>query len=298
MINVTNIERFATHDGPGIRTVVFLKGCPLFCPWCANPETQSTKSVLMHDQRKCTSCRMCEQNCPTGAIQFINNTFNYNEAKCIRCFKCVETCLNDAIEFHGKEMELSQIMEIVMKDKDYYDNSNGGITISGGEPFVQFHGLMDLLKDAKSKGLHTAIETTGNYSLDLLKQSIPYVDLFLYDFKHINDSVLKEVAGGNGSLIKNNLMYLLKEHPEKVIVRMPIIPTFNFDKELIMQTLDYLKSLGALEVNLLPYHSLGKVKYEKMGKTYELPVKMMDNKELDVYHNYALKIGLKSKIGG
>jgi len=298
MINVTNIERFATHDGPGIRTVVFLKGCPLFCPWCANPETQSAKPVLMHDTRKCGSCRMCEKVCPAKAISFKNNVFSYDETKCIRCFKCEKECLNDAIEFHGKSMELKEIMEIIMKDKAYYDNSNGGITISGGEPFVQFNALMDILKALKEKGLHTAIETTGNYSIEKLKESIPFVDLYLYDFKYLSDETLKEVAGGNGNLIKTNLAFLLKHHPEKVIVRMPMIPTFNFDHDNIIQSIDYIKSLGALEVNLLPYHSLGKVKYEKMGKVYELPVKMMENKELDVYHNYALSLGLKSKIGG
>lgn len=298
MINVTNIERFATHDGPGIRTVVFLKGCPLFCPWCANPETQSIKPVLMHDTRKCGLCHMCEKVCPSKAISFKNGTFTFNESKCIRCFKCEKECLNDAIEFHGKAMELNEIMEVVMKDKAYYDNSNGGITISGGEPFVQFNGLMQILKEAKFKGLHTAIETTGNYALEKLKESLPYIDLFLYDFKHLNDETLNEVAGGNGSIIKANLEYLLKHAPEKVIVRMPMIPSFNFEYNNIIQSLDYLKSLGALEVNLLPYHSLGKVKYEKMGRTYELPVKMMENKELDEYQNYALSIGLKSKIGG
>lgn len=298
MINVTNIEKFATHDGPGIRSVIFLKGCPLYCPWCANPETQTMKPTLMHDVRKCTSCQMCASVCPAKAISFVDNKFTYDETKCIHCFTCEKTCLNDVITFYGKGMTLDEIFVEVLKDKEYYDNSNGGITVSGGEPFVQFNNLLSILKRAKEEGLHTAVETTGNYSLDKLKEALPYIDLFLYDFKHIDDQILKDVTGGNGLLIKENLMYLLKHFSEKVIVRMPMIPTFNFDEESVYKAIDYVKQLGALEVNLLPYHSLGKVKYEKMGLTYELPVKMMDKKELEVYHNYALSLGLKSKIGG
>lgn len=299
MINVTNIERFATHDGPGIRTTVFLKGCPMHCPWCANPETQSTYPELFYNKAKCVKCRSCEINCPGHAITFDSEgVFHYDRKKCRFCFLCESNCLKDAIEFAGKDMELDDIMEEVLKDRDYYENSNGGgITLSGGEPFVQLEGLMAILKKSKEYGLDTAVETTGNYSLSLLKKAEPYIDHFLYDFKHLDDKILKEVTGGNGILIKENLKYLISRDASKINVRMPIIPGFNFDEDLIRKTLLYLKDLGVKKVNLLPYHTLGKMKYEKMGMTYSLPGNMMSEEKLEEFHNFALKLGMESKIG-
>lgn len=299
MINVTNIERFATHDGPGIRTTVFLKGCPMHCPWCANPETQTIYPELLYNQSKCTGCRMCQMNCEGKAITFSSEgIFGFNRKLCVNCRACEKNCLQDAIEFYGNDMDLDFIMGEVMKDKDYYDNSEGGgITISGGEPFVQLEGLLALLKASKHRGLNTAVETTGNYSLETLKAAEPYIDHFLYDFKHLDDGILKSVAGGNGRMIKENLRYLLEKDPDRVNVRMPIIPGFNFDPVLIKKTLDYLKQIGVKKVNLLPYHTLGKAKYEKMGKKYEMPSKMLYEEELEEYHLYALGLGMESKIG-
>ncbi len=299
MIKVTNIERFATHDGPGIRTAVFLKGCPLYCPWCANPETQTLHPELLYTKRKCTGCHMCENNCPSKAIHFDQQgVFHYDRTLCTNCRECERNCLYDAIEFQGNDMELAAIMKEVLKDKDYYDNSGGGITISGGEPFVQLDGLISILEASKEKGLDTAVETTGNYSLESLKRAEPYIDHYLYDFKHLDDQVLKEFTGGNGPLIKANLNYLLEHNAQKVFVRMPIIPGFNYEEELIKNTLDYLKQLGAERVNLLPYHTLGKEKYERMGKTYELSGTMLREEDLEEFHQYALGLGLESKIGG
>lgn len=300
MIRVTNIERFATHDGPGIRTTVFLKGCPLYCPWCANPETQTSYPELLYNESKCIVCRSCEKSCGTKAITFDDNgTFHYNRNLCTDCLACEKNCMQDAIEFYGKDMELDIIMEEVMKDKDYYDNSDGGgITVSGGEPFVQLEGLIAILRASKERGLNTAVETTGNYSLKALQAAEPYIDHFLYDFKHLDDEVLKRITGGNGKQIKENLIYLVKMCPDKLTVRMPIIPGFNFDSALIKKTLGYLQQLGVKNVNLLPYHTLGKAKYEKLGRVYQMTDKMLHEEDLEEYHQYALKIGLESRIGG
>lgn len=299
MIKVTHIERFATHDGPGIRTTVFLKGCSMYCPWCANPETQTLYPELMYNETKCTGCRTCEKSCESKAISFDENgKFHYDRNLCTDCLACEKNCLYDAIEFHGKEMELDFIMDEVMKDKDYYDNSEGGgITVSGGEPFVQLEGLLAILKASRERGLNTAVETTGNYSLKTLKAAEPYIDHFLYDFKHLDDEILKEVTGGNGKQIKENLKYLIEKDWEKVNVRMPIIPGFNFDSELIKKTLRYLHQLGVRKVNLLPYHTLGKAKYEKMGRVCLMAEKMLYEEDLEEYHQYALELGLESKIG-
>lgn len=177
MINVFNIEKFATHDGPGIRTTIFLKGCNLHCPWCANPESWSIKPTLMYDLRKCIKCKKCVNVCKQKAISF-DKKFLYDRLKCIYCKKCSESCLTQALTFAGKELSINTIVDEVMKDKDYFDNSNGGITISGGEPFVQFIAMMKLIKELKKQDLHIAIETTGNYSLEYLKQALPILIYF------------------------------------------------------------------------------------------------------------------------
>lgn len=298
MINITNIERFATHDGPGIRTTLFLKGCPLYCPWCANPETQSVKRTMFHNAMRCVACRACEQVCPHQAITFQQGVFTYQEARCQRCGACERACLQDAIAFQGIEMELEAIMEELCKDRDYYENSGGGITFSGGEPFVQQDALWKLLHACKQEGFHTAVETTGNYASDLLIRMMPLIDLFLFDFKHPDDAVLHTVTGADGALIKENLRYLLKVNPQKVIVRIPVIPDFNYDKATLEHALRYLKSIGVCEVHLLPYHTLGKVKYEKMGKPYTLSKSMLQKEELAYYRDYAEKLGMQANIGG
>ena len=195
-------------------------------------------------------------------------------------------------------MDVEEIMEEVMKDKDYYDNSRGGgITVSGGEAFIQIDGMVELLKAAKERGLNTAVETTGSYSLQTLQKAEPFIDHFLYDFKHLDDNILKKVTGGNGQLVKSNLKYLLDKDAERVNVRIPIIPGFNYETELIQKTLGYLKELGTKKVNLLPYHTLGKVKYEKIGKKYGLSNRMLHEEDLGEFHQYALELGLESRIG-
>lgn len=298
MINVTNIERFATHDGPGVRTTLFLKGCPLFCPWCANPETQSVKSTMFHNAVRCVGCRLCERACPHQAITFAQGNFTYREDRCQRCGACERVCLQDAIAFQGKEMTLEAIMAELCRDRDYYENSGGGITFSGGEPFVQQEALWELLRACKQEGFHTAVETTGNYSRDLLIRMMPLIDLFLFDFKHPDDAILRTVTGADGALIKENLRYLLKVDPQKVIVRIPVIPGFNYEKDTLESALRYLKSIGVCEVNLLPYHTLGKVKYEKMGKPYTLSNEMLQKEDLMCYLEYARQLGMQANIGG
>lgn len=299
MINVTNIERFALHDGPGIRTTVFLKGCSLFCPWCANPETQTSKPELFYDQKRCISCQTCAQVCHEKAITFeADNRFHFHKEKCTFCFQCQEACTQQAIDFVGEQKEIKDVLAEVMKDKTYYDVSNGGITISGGEPLVQKDALLCLLKEAKQLGLHTAIETTLSYSLATLQEVEPYIDMFLCDFKHMDDIQLKTICGGNNTHVKTNLAYLLNKYEERVEVRIPIIPFFNHDEETIQAMLLYLKKIKAKHVALLAYHTLGKNKYDKMAKTYMQQGKMLDKKDLLAYKAFGESIGLQMKIGG
>lgn len=296
MINVFNIEKFATHDGPDIRTTIFLKGCPLHCPWCANPESWSIQPVLMYDARKCQHCLRCVNNCPMHALS-LENGFSYLKDKCIHCHQCEQTCLSEAISFAGKEMEIEEIVKEVLKDKDYFENSQGGVTISGGEPFLQFENFLKLIKQLKKEGLHVAVETTGNYVQDYLKKALPYIDLFLFDIKHINEKKLKEITGGNLKVIMNNFKYLLSKAPEKVVMRVPVIPGFNDD--VIYDIIDLASFLNVQEINLLPYHSLGKNKWEQLQKEYfNNDLKMMNKEELEKYQHYVENQPIKLKIGG
>ena len=294
MIRISNIEKFATHDGPGIRTTVFLKGCFLHCPWCANPETWKSEPVLMHDAKKCVECKTCMHVCERGAISF---PFQWDMDKCIYCKKCENYCLQDAISFAGKDMEINEVIKEVLKDKDYFDQSNGGITISGGEPFMQLDAFLELIKQCKNNGLHVAVETTGNYCLDTLKEALPYIDLFLMDLKHLDAQKLKDITGGNLDLILNNFKYLAQHCPNKVIVRMPVIPRFNDD--ICEDVIRFCANLKLSEVNLLPFHTMGKSKWNQLNKGFMYDKdKMMDRNDLTPYIDVGKQLGVYVKIGG
>ena len=294
MIRISNIEKFATHDGPGIRTTVFLKGCFLHCPWCANPETWKSEPVLMHDEKKCVECKTCMHVCERGAISF---PFQWDMDACVYCKKCEEYCLQGAISFAGKDMEINEVIKEVLKDKDYFDQSNGGITISGGEPFMQLDAFLELIKQCKNNGLHVAVETTGNYSLDTLKKALPYIDLFLMDLKHLDAQKLKDITGGNLDLILNNFKYLAQHCPNKVIVRMPVIPRFNDD--ICEDVIRFCANLKLSEVNLLPFHTMGKSKWNQLNKEFMYDKdKMMDRNDLTPYIDVGKQLGVYVKIGG
>ena len=294
MIRISNIEKFATHDGPGIRTTVFLKGCFLHCPWCANPETWKSEPVLMHDAKKCVECKTCMHVCERGAISF---PFQWDMDKCIYCKKCENYCLQDAISFAGKDMEINEVIKEVLKDKDYFDQSNGGITISGGEPFMQLDAFLELIKQCKNNGLHVAVETTGNYCLDTLKEALPYIDLFLMDLKHLDAQKLKDITGGNLDLILNNFKYLAQHCPNKVIVRMPVIPRFNDD--ICEDVIRFCANLKLSEVNLLPFHTMGKSKWNQLNKEFMYDKdKMMDRNDLTPYIDVGKQLGVYVRIGG
>ena len=296
MIKVSNIERFATHDGPGIRTTIFLKGCPLHCPWCANPETWTLDTILMHDEKKCVRCHCCQKVCEKRAIDF-DPDFKINRNLCDGCQKCMDVCIPEAISFSGKEMTIDEILEEISKVDAYYKNSNGGITLSGGEPLFQFEEVFKLIQILKEKGYHIAIETTGMYNLNVLKKVEPYIDLFLHDIKHLNKEKLESITGASKEIIFNNLDYLSKTCKEKVIIRTPVIPGFN--EEIVKDIILYAKEKGFKEVNLLPYHSLGKNKWHNLKKDYMYEnEKMMDKSHLSSYTELGKELNICVKIGG
>lgn len=292
MIRVSNIERFATHDGPGIRTVVFFKGCPLHCPWCANPETWHTKREVLHDERKCTLCGRCATVCPKQAITVTENSWHLDRIMCDGCGQCQKACLNDALEVNGQDMDEDEILDIIAKDDDYYKASGGGVTLSGGEVF--FQDPLPLLKKLKEKGYHVAVETEGAYESRKLLEAIDYVDLFLFDLKCADRSKLKKYTGADLNQILANIHLVPKD---KLILRTPVIPGFN--DEGLKDIISLAAKLQARQLHLLAYHSFGKAKWHRLNRPYkyeDLPP--MDASLLDPYKSYGESLGVKIVIGG
>lgn len=298
MINITNIERFATHDGEGIRTVIFLQGCLLRCPWCANPETQVIGSHLMYDANKCRKCFKCVNACLTQAISFEANILNYEQSKCNHCYKCHDICLNNAISFIGLQMSIDEIIQEVLKDWDYYLESNGGVTISGGEPFYQFEQFLKLIKRCKKVGLNVTVETCGDFDLSNLELANPYIDKYYFDIKQLDNHIYQKVLKSDLSTVMTNMTYLIKTCPDKVVFRTPVIPGFNDSDKVLMGIIDLAQRSNVLELHFLPYHTLGKMKYEQLNKEYLIDDKMMDEKCLYKYIAIAKAKNVCLKIGG
>ena len=267
---VFDIQRFALHDGPGIRTTVFLKGCPLRCVWCCNPESQSSKPQLAFDATKCTGCGKCINICPQHAILEDGDKITIDFNACDSCGQCVEVCTDNALSIFGYVAEAHKIMHEVLKDSDYYRISGGGLTISGGEAMAQFDFTKELLKQAKQNHIHTVIETSGYADKDKFRRIMPFVDLFLLDIKLVNNSSHRKYAGVENRMILNNLDFLYHCGAE-IQLRCPIIPGINDDQEHFRNLCELSHQYKNLKgIELLAYHDYGTSKYIKTGKNYEL----------------------------
>ena len=298
-LNLMEIERFAIHDGPGIRSTVFLQGCPLHCPWCANPESQHIQPHLMYVAAKCVGCGACAPACKHGAIKMVQGKPVFDRTQCRMCKACGAACLQNAIRFVGKQMQVDEIVQTVLRDGDYYAQSGGGVTISGGEPFVQYEGFLALLRALRQAGISTAVETTGHVKPEHFLEAASDIDLFLFDLKHTNAEILQRETGANAALILQNLRNIAAQNPDKIILRVPVIPTFNFDAITLHSIFALAQELKIPEVHLLPYHTLGSVKYAQLGLDYPFAVdKMLDKAALVPYANEGKSMGLRIKIGG
>lgn len=296
---IFDIMRYSIHDGPGIRTTVFLKGCPLNCWWCHNPESQEVNEELMLFPNRCINCMACIKLCKQNAIEERNGMIFTSMDKCTDCGSCVEKCYAEARKMAGETMTVDQVVEEILKDRDFYQQSKGGVTFSGGEPLMQFSFLNLLLKKMKEYGIHTTIDTSGFASKEIIEEISKNTDLFLYDLKHIDPEKHEKYTGVLNHKILENLKNL-SDIGKDIIVRIPIIPGINNSEEDLKDFRDFIKTLYNIkEVNLLPYHKIGQEKYNRLGKPYK--ILGVEEPDLEMM-NFASKIigdsGVKVNIGG
>jgi pyruvate formate lyase activating enzyme len=285
---VFHIQRFVLHDGPGIRTTIFLKGCPLRCPWCHNPEGLERFPELIYSASRCMACGTCAETCPEKAISLIDGAIIINRSDCTLCFDCIKVCNTNALEICGELMTTDEILDEALSDAEFYQQSGGGITISGGEPLMQFEFLLNLLKKAKQKNLHVCLDTTGYINTEKLGKVIQFIDIFLYDIKTLDKARHKKLTGVSNEIIIENLKFCINQNKD-IIVRIPIVYGYNFVdvEQEIRDQIKWLVEMGIKKIELIPYHKFGEQKYIMLGKNYTLNLKSLD---MDKIQDFATRL--------
>lgn len=294
---VCNIEKYAIHDGPGIRTVVFLKGCPLRCSWCSNPETQQKENELFYNKSTCQQCGTCVNACPKGALSLTENGIIIDRDKCDLCGICVSVCPTKSLSFVGKKMDVEQVYKEVMKDRLFYEQSGGGVTASGGEVLMNTSFVTELFKRLKDEYIHTTVETTGFGDTKQLLALSEYTDLFLFDVKHTDREDHKKWTGVDNNIILKNLEVLAKAN-KKIIIRVPLIPEINDSVQNIQETINIAKRNGIKEIHLLPYHTLGVEKYNRLQRKYTVPLEKRDHSFVEELKRMIEDQNLTCVVGG
>lgn len=294
---IFNIQKFSVHDGPGIRTTVFMKGCPLRCAWCSNPESQSFLPELLVREINCKQCGACLAVCPQGAIRITKKAGRkIDRQKCNSCLLCVESCLFDSLKPCGKTMIVRDVLEEVLQDRLFYKNSGGGVTLSGGEPLAQSKFVRDLLAECKKEGLHTVLETAGHGSWKEIEKALRFVDLILFDIKHLDSVRHQRTTGVKNNIIMENLHKAAAMNP--VWLRVPLIAGFNDSAGHIKKIAELGRDVGAQKISLLPYHEGGKSKCEQLGTPYGFPDgKAPDERHIQKLKRIIEKNGLNVTIG-
>ena len=266
---IFNIQKYSIHDGPGIRTVVFFKGCPLQCSWCSNPESQNSNVQIAWDKSKCIKCLHCLDSCKYDSISLKEELITIDVHSCSSCFECIKGCPKQALIIEGKYYTVSEVLNEVLKDELFYEESGGGVTFSGGEVLQQHAFAIELLKQLKETNIHTACETTGYTSNEIFKEFIENIDLLLFDMKHYDrEKHFNGTKVYNDKIIANLATAIFKG--KDIIIRIPVIPNFNNSLEDAQGFCDLLKTIGVKKVNLLPFHQFGQKKYELINKDYAL----------------------------
>lgn len=268
---IFDLQRFAVHDGPGIRTTIFVKGCPLRCIWCHNPESQTFAPQLRYLSARCISCKGCVRACEYGVHSFsAENKHAVDFSACTACGSCVSICPSNALQLYGKQEDTDRLLEVVLRDKKYYQASGGGLTLSGGEPMAQFPSSLELMQKAHEAGIHTCLDTCGLADPKKFLEIMPWVDLFLYDYKLSSSQKHELYTGlGNNLILKN--LHLLSEKGAQIILRCPIIPDINDDEEHLRCIVQLASELeGIREVNVMAYHDVAKGKTAQIGIRYAM----------------------------
>lgn len=300
--NITSIQKYSIHDGDGIRTTVFFKGCPLRCIWCHNPETQQYGKQLLHDTDHCVGCQACATACPHGAVSCKDGKAITDPEKCKKCSVCLDYCIGNLRELSGMEYDIQTIVNEVMKDELFYEESGGGVTLSGGEVMTMDMDFIEkLVKQLYKKGVSITIDTCGFAPYENYQRILPYVNTFLYDIKVMNPEIHKEYVGVDNILILENLKKLSADGA-RIYIRIPTINEVNGTKESMSEVIDFLLEyhIHVAQVNLLPYHKIGAGKYDKMGKVYQgFDLTAPSNEELETYQKmFQIRGFHNTKIGG
>ena len=275
---IFEIKRFAVHDGDGIRTTVFFKGCPLKCVWCHNPEGIDFKAELAYYENKCIGCGKCIVVCPEKAHIIKDGVHFLDREKCKGCGECEKACLNEALTLYGKEYTLEELLPKLLEDKEFYENSEGGVTLSGGECLMNPDFCRELLKELKIRGINTAVDTSGFVSREAIEKVLPYTDIFLYDLKALDEDVHIKCTGHSNKIITDNLRYI-DNCGKRTEIRIPYVPGYNDDQ--IPKIAEFLKGLkNVTKVRVLPYHNYAGTKYKALGMKNTLPEKMPCEEEI------------------
>jgi len=262
---IVEIKRNSLDDGPGIRTVIFFKGCPLSCVWCQNPETKSFNQELIFISKNCRNLKKCIEICELGAINF-SNKYPIDRDTCNLCGKCIEACDNGALKFVSEDYGVKELVEIILKDKSFYDNTGGGITLSGGEPTQQIDFLTEFLKQVKKNEIHVCLETCGYYNLNNFNNFIlPYIDLIYFDLKIYDSNSHEKYCNVPNKIIFNNFENLVKRRNVKILPRIPLVPKKTATKKNLKELANYLRTLDIEEIGLLPYNPLWLSKLDSLG---------------------------------
>lgn len=300
---ITEIQRYCTNDGPGIRTLIFFKGCALNCPWCHNPECKSPEVDIYYHEDKCQQCGRCIENCPQEAISWRSpkkEAILIDKEKCNKCLKCIEGCPVNALEKVGQTLTFEQIVDEALRDKAFYETSNGGVTLSGGDPLFFPEFSLKLLKKFKADMINTTVETAGYARWEILKEIAEYTDLFLYDVKCMDPTIHKKFIGVDNKLILNNLKKL-SATKANIRIRIPVIPGFNDNEKNFKLMINYLQSLEnpVMAVDLLPFHNSAEKKYIQLGLNYAYKGKpFMEKEEVEWIKDFLEKNNITTTVGG